>query len=60
MTGVLAEEKGLSLDQAGFAACMEEQRERARGAAKFDASLASEEGWVLLSPSLETKFVGYD
>ena len=60
LTGVLAEEQGLSLDQAGFAAAMEEQRERARSAAKFDASLAADEGWVVLQPQKDTKFVGYE
>ena len=60
LTGVLAEERGMTIDQAGFAACMAEQRERARGAAKFDASLATEEGWQILAPHAQTQFVGYD
>jgi len=59
LTRVLAEEKGLSIDEAGYTKYMEEQRERARGAAKFDGSFASDEGWTLLSPSLETEFIGY-
>ncbi len=59
LTGVLAEEAGLKIDQEGFAKNMEEQRERARGAAKFDASLTSDEGWTILDPSKETQFVGY-
>jgi alanyl-tRNA synthetase len=60
LTRVLAEEQGLSIDEAGYAKHMEEQRERARSAAKFDGSFASDEGWTLLSPSLETEFVGYE
>ncbi len=60
LTRVLAEEKGLTIDEAGYAKFMEEQRERARGAAKFDGSFASDEGWTLISPSLETEFVGYN
>jgi alanyl-tRNA synthetase len=60
LTRVLAEEQGLGIDEAGYSKHMEEQRERARSAAKFDGSFASDEGWTLLSPSLETAFVGYD
>ncbi|MBM4250958.1 MAG: alanine--tRNA ligase [Deltaproteobacteria bacterium] len=59
LTGVLAEEQGLTIDHRGFASAMEEQRERARSAAKFDASLASDEGWTIISPQKETRFVGY-
>ncbi len=59
LTGVLAEEAGLRIDQAGFAKSMEEQRERARGAAKFDGSMAGEEGWTLLDPAMKTAFTGY-
>ncbi|HLP42904.1 MAG TPA: alanine--tRNA ligase, partial [Fibrobacteria bacterium] len=60
LTRVLAEEQGLTIDEAGYAKHMDEQRERARSAAKFDGSFASDEGWTLLSPSLETKFIGYE
>ncbi len=59
LTRILAEEQGLTIDEAGYTKHMEEQRERARSAAKFDGSFASDEGWTLLSPSLETEFVGY-
>lgn len=60
LTGVLAEEQGLKIDHEGFATCMAEQRERARSAAKFDASLAMDEGWTIIDSSPETKFCGYD
>jgi alanyl-tRNA synthetase len=59
LTRVIAEEQGLSIDEAGYTKYMEEQRERARGAAKFDGSFASDEGWTILSPALDTEFVGY-
>ena len=59
LTGVLAEEQGLNIDHEAFAAAMEEQRERARSAAKFDASIAADEGWTILSSQKETRFVGY-
>ncbi len=60
LTAVLAEEAGLKIDQAGFQDAMKEQRERARSAAKFDASINSDEGWTILAPSVATKFLGYD
>jgi alanyl-tRNA synthetase len=58
LTGVLAEEAGLRVDFKGFEICMAEQRDRARSAAKFDASIAGEEGWHILGKG-ETKFDGY-
>jgi alanyl-tRNA synthetase len=60
LTRVLAEEQGLSIDEAGYSKHMEEQRERARSAAKFDGSFASDEGWTLIGQGAETEFVGYD
>lgn len=60
LTAMLAQEQGLDIDHEGFAAAMEEQRERARSSAKFDASVASDEGWTILTPGVETKFLGYD
>jgi alanyl-tRNA synthetase len=60
LTRLLAEEQGLSIDEAGYKAHMEEQRERARGAAKFTAAIAGDEGWTILAPGLDTEFVGYD
>jgi len=60
LTALLAEEQGLTIDHVGFATSMEEQRERARSSAKFDASLASDEGWTILNPGVDTEFVGYN
>ncbi len=60
LTRLLAEEQGLTIDEAGYAAHMDEQRERARGAAKFTAAIAGDEGWTILAPGLDTEFVGYD
>ncbi len=60
LTGVLAEEAGLTIDQAGFTTAMQEQRERARSAAKFDASINSDEGWEIIAPGVATRFVGYE
>jgi alanyl-tRNA synthetase len=60
LTGVLAEEHGLALDHTGFEAAMAEQRERARSSAKFDAGMATDEGWTILDPSPSTRFIGYE
>ena len=61
LTGEILEEKGLSYDEAGFTACMEEQRRKARDAHKTtnymgaDASIYEE-----MDPALTSEFVGYD
>jgi len=60
LTRLLAEEQGLSIDEAGYKQHMEEQRERARGAAKFGTAIAGDEGWTILAPGLDTEFVGYE
>ena len=61
LTGEILEEKGFSYDEAGFTACMEEQRRKARDAHKTtnymgaDASVYEE-----MDPALTSEFVGYD
>ena len=61
LTAEILEEKGMSLDEAGFNACMTEQRENARNRRKTtnymgaDATVYEE-----LDTSLTTTFVGYD
>lgn len=59
LTAILAEEKGLSIDQAGFDQEMEMQRSRARAASKFSLEIDAQE-WIELSPSTATDFVGYE
>jgi alanyl-tRNA synthetase len=53
LTQELARERGLPVDEDGFATLMEEQRRRSRQA-------ASGEGDVLLSTDVRTEFVGYE
>jgi alanyl-tRNA synthetase len=61
LTRLMAEEKGLSIDEAGFEKEMGRQRARARDAAKKgDESGLSSEGWVNVRPAQGTEFVGYD
>jgi alanyl-tRNA synthetase len=58
LTRIMAEEKGLKVDEKGFEKEMEKQKKRAREAAKFD--MKSEEiDWIELQPTTKTKFVGY-
>ncbi len=56
MTQLLASERGLSVDSAGFETEMEKQRERGRAARKTDVIVASTEGEAVAEA---TKFVGY-
>ncbi|VAW44517.1 Alanyl-tRNA synthetase [hydrothermal vent metagenome] len=55
LTADVAREKGLSIDEAGFAQAMEAQRERARAASHFGSSSN-----VRIAFDAETEFVGYD
>src|SRR5213596_784405 len=56
LTELLARERGLTVDVAGFERLMEEQRERARRAQKKE-KISVEEGELTAEP---TKFLGYD
>ena len=61
LTRLMAEEKGLSIDEPGFTKEMERQRERGRDAAKKgDESGLTAEGWVTLKQVQGTEFVGYE
>lgn len=61
LTKEILEEKGYTIDEAGFKACMEEQRVKARTARKTtnymgaDATVYDE-----IDPAITTTFVGYD
>ncbi|HXA36211.1 MAG TPA: alanine--tRNA ligase [Steroidobacteraceae bacterium] len=56
LTADVARERGLTIDQAGFDAAMEAQRERARAASKF----GSEDARVAVKLPGKTEFLGYD
>ncbi|MEE8721817.1 MAG: alanine--tRNA ligase [Eggerthellaceae bacterium] len=64
LTEEICAESNVTVDRAGFDACMEQQRERARAATKDDAEAAwSTFGGVraeILKKHGATKFVGYD
>lgn len=56
LTALIARENGLTIDESGFKAEMEEQRNRSREAAKIDAG-----DWILVGDDQEAVvFVGYD
>ena len=56
LTSDIAREQGLTIDEAGFEAAMNEQRARARAASKFNVDLRG--GGI--SVDAQTSFVGYD
>ena len=55
LTADIARERGLAIDEAGFEAAMEAQRDRARAASKFGAS-----GDGSLKTDEESRFLGYE
>ena len=55
LTADIAREKNLGMDMAGFEACMNEQRDRARAAGSFQADYSQS-----LDASLASEFTGYD
>jgi alanyl-tRNA synthetase len=60
LTRLMADEKGLSIDEKEFERLMAEQKIRGREARKADETGLSPEGWVELAPCAGTTFVGYD
>ena len=59
LTGILAEEKGLSIDEEGYEKCMAEQKARARANMKQSINTMGSEGWTEYAVG-STKFVGYE
>jgi alanyl-tRNA synthetase len=55
LTADVARERGLGIDQAGFEAAMEAQRERARAASRFGVDLRAD-----AAVDMKTAFCGYD
>ncbi len=61
LTQEILEEKGLSIDQAGFEAAMEEQRTKARKARKATNYMGADATvYESIDPAVTTEFVGYD
>lgn len=55
LTLLIAGEKGLSVDEAGFKEEMQQQKSRSRAATVIDT-----EDWIVLNDESATRFVGYD
>ena len=61
LTTEILEEKGYTVDQAGFDAAMKEQKERARGARKQVRLLGNEKTvYEQMDATKNSKFIGYD
>ncbi|MBL7095252.1 alanine--tRNA ligase [candidate division KSB1 bacterium] len=61
LTQLMAEEKGMAVDEAGFNEEMEKQRERARKAGKWDYGIeVNWEEWEKISDGADSEFIGYD
>lgn len=61
LTMEILEEKGLQIDQEGFQAAMNEQREKARNARKTTNYMGADVTvYQSIDPSITTEFVGYD
>ena len=57
----ILEEKGFTIDEAGFKAAMEEQREKARKARKVTNYMGADVTvYESIDPSITTEFVGYE
>ncbi len=61
LTELMAKEKNLKVDVAGFDKAMEQQRERARRAGKFAIAITQDpEEWDALSAGHHSHFIGYE
>lgn len=55
LTALILSEKGYNLDEAGFDAAMQQQKDRSKAASEI-----SKEDWVVLASDNEQEFIGYD
>ena len=61
LTMEILEEKGFTLDEEGFKACMQEQKTKARNARKVTNYMGADVTvYESIDPSITTEFVGYD
>ncbi len=61
LTEEILSEKGFGVDQAGFGACMEKQKEQARKARKVTNYMGADVTvYESIDPAITTEFVGYD
>ncbi len=55
LTALILREQGLSIDEAGFEAELDKQKQRSR-----DAATITTDDWVILAQGDSTEFIGYD
>ena len=55
LTALILNEKGYTLDEAGFEAAMQQQKKRSKSASDI-----SKQDWQIVKPDHEQEFVGYD
>ena len=60
LTDLMAREKGIRVDVETFETLMQEQKDRARSAGKFQANGESAKEWNIVTESHDFEFVGYD
>ena len=60
LTIEMADEEGLSVDEAGFKAAMEEQKQRARENSNFSQKAVDADLFESLDSAITSEFVGYD
>ena len=61
LTREILEEKGFMVDEEGFAACMQEQKNKARAARKVTNYMGADVTvYESIDPAITTEFVGYD
>ena len=60
LTVEMAKERGFTVDMPSYETAMEEQRDRARRAGKFETRRVAAGPWTTLSSGAHSEFVGYD
>ena len=60
LTCEMAAERGLTVDLPAYEAAMDQQRDRARRAGRFETRRGSEAPWLALSAGSHSEFLGYD
>ena len=60
LTLEMAKERGFTVDMPAYEAAMEEQRDRARSAGKFETRRVTAGPWTPLTTGTHSEFVGYD
>src|SRR5690625_2465895 len=60
LTRLMAQERGMEVDQEGFRQRMQKQKERGRAAGTFTADQSSRQEWITVQDTGDFEFTGYD